>query len=138
MRIRRLQSLTASPVALPCFMARVACGFPSPADDHLDQPLNLSEHVISNPAATYFARAEGDSMRDFGITDGDLLIVDRSLSAGDGDVVIVALHGELVCKQLDLTGRRLLSANSAYAPITTGDLELVIEGVVTHALHYLR
>ena len=64
---------------LPLMGCRVRAGFPSPADDHLEAEINLHEHVVKRPAATYFVRAEGDSMLGDGIHDGDLLVVDRSL-----------------------------------------------------------
>ncbi|MBU2887515.1 translesion error-prone DNA polymerase V autoproteolytic subunit [Gilvimarinus agarilyticus] len=128
-----------SHLPLNLFTHRVRAGFPSPADDYIEQPLDLNEHLIRHPAATYYARAQGDSMLQLGIYDGDLLVVDRSLEPSHGDVVIAALNGELTCKVLDKRYGRLLSGNDDFPPIAcTGDNELVIEGVVIASIRYHR
>ncbi|BCD97706.1 LexA family protein [Marinagarivorans cellulosilyticus] len=129
-----------SSFTLPLALTRLRCGFPSPADDHLDAPLDLIEHLIQHPAATYFARAEGDSMSGVGIMDGDLLIVDRSITPKHKDIVVAAVDGQLTCKILDTAQHQLLSANNAYPPIhiDTEHADLIIEGVVIHAIHHLR
>jgi len=130
---------TTTDLPLPLYGSLIAAGFPSPADDYLEDELNLIEHLIRHPAATFYGRAQGDSMTGAGIYDGDLLIVDRSLTAVQGDTVIAALDGELCCKILDLNGRRLLSANEAYPPLPIPDgSDLDIEGVVIHAIHHFR
>ena len=124
---------------LPLYLSRVAAGFPSPADDYLDGGLDLNEHLIVHPAATYFARAEGDSMIELGIFSGDLLIIDRAAQAVDGDVVVVAIDGLLTIKVLDLAHSRLLPANKLYRPIEiSAESQVDIEGVVLHAVHHLR
>lgn len=124
-----------SRLELPLFASRVRTGFPSPADDFIDRPLDLNEFLINKPAATFFAWAEGDSLRDIGITEGDLLIIDRSEERTHGAVVVAAIDGELTCKILDKRRMLLLSANDSYPPINiTDDEELVIEGVVTHSI----
>lgn len=126
-------------ISLPLFSHSVRAGFPSPADDYLEQALDLNEHVIQHPAATYYVRAQGESMMRVGIHDGDLLVVDRALEPVHGDIVIAALDGELTCKILDLKKRRLLSGNDVFPPIELGeDAELVIEGVITHSIRYHR
>ena len=123
----------------PLYLSRVAAGFPSPADDYLDGGLDLNEHLIVHPAATYFARAEGDSMIELGIFSGDLLIIDRAAQAVDGDVVVVAIDGLLTIKVLDLAHSRLLPANKLYRPIEiSAESQVDIEGVVLHAVHHLR
>ena len=134
-----IRSIQRYSLSLPLFSHSVRAGFPSPADDYLELPLDLNEHVIQHPAATYYVRAQGDSMLRLGIHNGDLLVVDRALEAVHGDVVIAALDGELTCKVLDLRLRRLLSGNDLFPPIPVGeDAELVIEGVVTHSIRYHR
>ncbi len=126
-------------VLLPLYLSRVAAGFPSPADDYLDGGLDLNEHLLAHPAATYFARAEGDSMIDLGIFTGDLLIIDRAVQAVDGDVVVVAIDGELTIKLLDLAHSRLLPANKLYRPIEISpESQVDIEGVVIHAVHHVK
>ena len=86
-----IRSIHRYPLSLPLFSHSVRAGFPSPADDYLELPLDLNEHVIQHPAATYYVRAQGDSMLRLGIHNGDLLVVDRALEAVHGDVVIAAL-----------------------------------------------
>src|SRR5471030_2397814 len=87
----------------PLFAARVPAGFPSPADDYIERSLDLNEHLIRHPAATFFVRASGDSMTG-SIHSGDLLVVDRSLEAADGSVVIAVIDGELTVKRLRRRG----------------------------------
>ena len=74
-------------LGLPLFVSPASCGFPSPAQDYVEATLDLNQLCISRPAATYFVRAAGDSMKDAGILDGDLLVVDRSVTARHGDTV---------------------------------------------------
>ena len=123
----------------PHYAARVAAGFPSPADDYMDGALDLNQHLIKHPAATFFCRVSGNSMTGIGIFDGDLLIVDRALTPVHGDVVLAALEGELTCKVLDLHRRRLLSANDDYPPLPVHeDTALEVEGVVITSVRYHR
>ena len=137
--MKPIPSLNNYHISLPLFGHSVRAGFPSPADDYLEQALDLNEHVIQHPAATYYVRAQGESMMRVGIHDGDLLVVDRALEPVHGDIVIAALDGELTCKILDLKKRRLLSGNDVFPPIELGeDAELVIEGVITHSIRYHR
>jgi len=120
---------------IPLYISHVRAGFPSPADDFIDQSLDLNEFLISRPSATFFAWAEGDSLKDIGIFDGDLLIIDRAVSRIQGSVVIAALDGQLTCKILDLKHQQLLAANEDFPPISIKGMEsLVIEGVVTYSI----
>ena len=134
--IRITQSDTElSRISLPLYGCRVRAGFPSPADDFIDKSLDLNEFLIKKPAATFFAWAEGDSLRDIGISEGDLLIIDRSVERTQGAVVVAAIDGELTCKILDIRRMQLLSANENYPPINvSGKEDLLIEGVVTHSI----
>ena len=128
------------PRSLPLALCRVEAGFPSAADDYMEGPLDLNEHVIKHPAATYFVRASGDSMTGAGIFDGDLLIVDRSLEPAHNRVAVVEVDGQLTVKRLfKLKGRFLLkSENASYPPIELQEgNEVMIWGVVTHVLHNL-
>ncbi|OUS07335.1 hypothetical protein A9Q81_01260 [Gammaproteobacteria bacterium 42_54_T18] len=127
-----------SHLPLPLYSDSVAAGFPSPAEDHTDQALDLNEHLIAKPSATYFARASGDSMEGAKIYDGDLLIVDRSQRPEQGRIVIASVDGELTCKILDINNRCLKAANPNYEPIPLPDeTDLVIEGVVMHVIHHM-
>ncbi len=128
--------------AEPClpafFTSRVEAGFPSPADDYLEGTLDLNEHLIRRPAATFFLRVSGDSMTGAGIYPGDILIVDRSLTPADGRIVIAVVDGELTVKRLSRRrGRiRLLPENPRYPPIEiTAEQDLRVWGVVVHAIH---
>lgn len=126
-------------LTLPQYESRVPAGFPSPADDYMDKGLDLNEHLILHPAATFYCRVIGESMRELGIFDGDLLIVDRAIEAQHGDVVLAAVDGELACKVLDLRRRRLLSANDEYPPIVIAEgSECQVEGVVTSSIRRHR
>jgi len=126
--------------SIPLALSRVEAGFPSPADDYMERPLDLNEHVIKHPAATYFVRASGDSMTGAGIFDGDLLIVDRSLEPVHGRIAIVEMDGQLTVKRLSKSkGRFLLqSENVSYPPIELQEgNEVMVWGIVTHVLHNL-
>ena len=126
---------------IPLVSAKVEAGFPSPADDHLERSLDLNEHLVKNPAATFFVRVKGDSMRDAGISSGDILVVDRSVSPEDGQVVVAMLDGDFTVKRLRKRMGRvcLVAENNAYPPIEVGeDQELVVWGVVTFVIHQPR
>lgn len=123
----------------PLLGCRVRAGFPSPADDHLDVDLNLHDHVVRRPAATYFVRAEGDSMLGDGIHHGDILVVDRSLEPLPGRVVVIAVDGEPTVKRLAREGGEtlLVASNPRFAPIPLAGRECHVWGVVTHVVHAL-
>ena len=123
----------------PLYSGRVQAGFPSPADDYLEGALDLNEHLISHPAATFYCRVCGDSMTGAGIFDGDLLIVDRAITPRNGDVVLAVLNGEMTCKILDVQRCCLLAANPGYPaiPIPEGS-NFEIEGVVISSIRKHR
>lgn len=126
------------PLELPLYASTVRAGFPSPADDYIECKLDLNTHLIKHPAATFFVRAAGDSMKNVGIQSGDMLIVDRSLEATHGKIVIAAINGELTVKRLSSQHGRiqLLAENPAYKALDiTAEQDLVIWGVVTHVIH---
>lgn len=119
----------------PLFLSQVAAGFPSPADDHIEQRLDLNQYMIRHDAATYFVRVKGDSMMEAGICDNDVLVVDRSLPARVGGIVVAVVNGELTVKTLGRTpdGHPLLApANAKYAAIEIKDgMSFEVWGVVT-------
>jgi len=129
------------PIVLPYSEGRVPAGFPSPAEDHIEHPLDLAEYLIENKAATFLMRVEGDSMRDAGILDGDLLVVDRAAKAVSGSVAVVALNSEFTVKRLRQIGEYLWlePANPRYKAVrvATGE-DLHVFGVVRHAIHTMR
>ncbi len=128
------------PLDIPLFSDAVPAGFPSPATDYCERKLNLNELCIQHPAATYFVRAQGDSMIEAGIFPGDVLVVDRSINASHGDIVIVSVNGELTVKQLETKPKmRLVPMNNKYDPIDVpDDADLEVFGVATSVIHSLR
>lgn len=117
----------------PVYSTLVPCGFPSPAQDYVEKRIDLNELLVKHPSATYFVKTAGDSMVDAGIGEGDLLVVDSSLTAGHGNIVIAAVDGEFTVKRLQLRPTiQLNPMNSAYKPIVIdGEEQLNIFGVVT-------
>ena len=95
-----LPAMGKPPIHAPLFSHKVAAGFPSPADNYIEGRLSLDEHLISNKDATFFVRAKGNSMVGAGIFDGDLLVVDKSLTPTSGDIVIAIVDGDLTVKRL--------------------------------------
>jgi len=122
---------------IPYFLNRVRVGWPSPADDYVERPIDLNEYLIKNPTATYFVRVSGDSMIDAYIGDGAILVVDRSVEPKHKSIVVAAINGSYACKRL-LTKPKvcLASENSKYAPIFIKENEeLEIAGVVIAAIN---
>lgn len=114
-------------------------GFESPAAEYNQLDLSLDELLVERPSSTFFGFANGDSMTELGIFDGDLLIVDRFPVAKHNDVIVANLNGEFICKVLDMTNRQLLSANSKYSSVRiTENDQFTIEGVVVGSIHMFR
>jgi DNA polymerase V len=117
----------------PLFASQPAAGFPAPGDDMVEAALNIHDLVVKNPSATFFVRVQGDSMEGAGIYTGDVLVVDRSRPVHNGAIVVAAVYGELVVKQVKKTATaiQLHSANEAYDPIqVTESDDCFIWGVV--------
>lgn len=100
----------------------IKAGFPSPAEDYLRNSLDFNRDLIKHPEATFYGRVDGDSMRDAGIDDGDIAVIDRSLEAADGDIIVAYVNEEFTIKRLDLKHKQegyieLLPANKRYKPI---------------------
>ncbi|WP_445946489.1 LexA family protein [Shewanella sp.] len=114
-------------------------GFESPAAEYSQLGLSLDDLLIEHPSATFIGLAQGDSMQDVGIFDGDVLIVDRHETARNGDVIVANFNGEFVCKILDSQRRLLLSSNHQFQPVTIHEHdEFSIEGVVTRSIRCHR
>jgi DNA polymerase V len=123
---------------LPFYTSKVMAGFPSPAEDYIEKQLDLNELLIAHPAATFFVRVEGDSMCEAGIQSGDILVVDRSVEAVSGKIVIAVLNGEFTVKRLKKEKEHiwLLPENSHYPVIkVTSESDFQIWGVVTYVIH---
>lgn len=130
------------PIDTPPLMRDPAeCGFPSPAEQYVDSPLDLNTLLVKRPAATYFVRASGESMCGAGILSGDILVVDRSLDVFDGAIVIACIDNEFTVKYFrrDEQGVRLEPANPAYPVIhCAGESELRLFGIVTACIHQFQ
>lgn len=123
---------------LPLFEVPVKAGFPSPADDYLEQNLDLNEHLIAHPAATFFVRVDGDSMTGAGIYKEDILIVDRSLEPTNGKIVIAVINGEFTVKRIRITpGKVFLDPeNPNYKTMEINpNSDFRVWGVVTFCIH---
>ncbi len=123
---------------LPIYGAKIAAGFPSPADDYIEGSLDLNEHLIQHPAATFFVRVSGLSMIDAGMYPDDILIVDKSIEPIHGKIVIAAIDGELTVKRLYKKNGiiRLMPENENFTPIDLeSETDLIIWGVVTNVIH---
>ena len=131
-----------SPIQLlPLYGHKVSAGFPSPADDYVEDKLDLNQLLIQNKSATFFLRVKGDSMLNAGIHDGDIIVVDRSVEAMDRSVVVAVIDGELTVKRLAYRNgsAELHAENTKYAPIRLKEgQELTIWGVVTSAVHSVK
>ena len=118
---------------IPLFSSSVAAGFPSPAEDHIEDTLDLNDYMVERPDSTFMLRVEGESMKDVGILPNDILVVDRSLIAAHNKIVIAAIDGQLTVKKLFHRGGliKLLPENPAYPEIELEqESDLVIWGVV--------
>lgn len=125
-------------IDLPFFSHQIKAGFPSPAEDHIEQKLDLNQLLITHPAATFFVRVEGDSMKNGGISSGDILIVDRAISPQNGQIIVAVLNGEFTVKKLKKEGKRLflLPENTEFPLIeVTEEADFQVWGVVTYTIH---
>ena len=122
---------------IPYFLNPVRVGWPSPADDYIERPIDLNEYLIKNIAATYFVRVSGDSMINAHIGDGAILIVDRSIEPKNKMIVIASIDGSYTCKRLILKPKVcLVSENPKYSPILIAkESELEIAGSVIAAIN---
>ena len=123
---------------LPLLGDSVSAGFPSPADDYTEQNIDLNEHLIKNPFSTFFLRVKGDSMINSGIQNHDLIIVDKSLTAMPGNIVIAMIDGEFTVKRLEKKNDELYlkSENDNYPDFNfKNHNEIQIWGVVIYSIH---
>ena len=131
----------AESVCLPLVGDCVQAGFPSPAEDFNTKRIDLTEQLIKHPQATFLLRVRGESMRDAGIFDGDVLVVDKALRPCHGHVVVALVDGEFTVKKLHKFGTvmRLVAANPTYPDIVPRDGQTIeVWGVVTHAIKSFR
>jgi len=137
--IRQIDAFIQQTYKLPLYSCKVRAGFPSPAEDHITERLDLNEYLIKHPASTFFVRVSGNSMINAGIFENDILIVDRSLPPAHGKIVIVAIDGELTVKRLHKkeNNKYILKAeNPDYPAIEVQESQdTYIWGVVIQVLH---
>ncbi len=122
---------------IPYFSAGISAGFPSPALDFEDLKIDLNKHLIRNPSATFFGRVKGDSLKNAGIDDGDLMVIDRSARALHNKIAVVFLDGEFTAKRIQKKGSEvwLLPENEAYQPIKVDpENQFLVWGIVTHVI----
>lgn len=116
----------------------VKAGFPSPAQDYITESIDLNSTLIKHPAATFYAKVSGDSMCEEGITEGDILIVDRSIEAEHGDLAVCCINGEFTLKRLCLNrGDKiyLMPSNRKFRPIeVTREDDFMVWGVVIYTI----
>jgi len=121
----------------PMAGVRISAGFPSPADDYMEAGIDLNRELIRNPGATFFGRVKGFSMQDAGISDGDVLVIDKSLEPVNGAVAVCFLDGEFTVKRIRLErdGLFLVPENKEFQPIRiTPDNDFLVWGIVTYVI----
>ncbi|HRO07476.1 MAG TPA: translesion error-prone DNA polymerase V autoproteolytic subunit [Saprospiraceae bacterium] len=124
-------------MALPYVEEGISAGFPSPALDFVDLSIDLNRHLIKHPSATFYGRVKGDSLINAGISNGDLLIIDRSIEPANGKIAVCYIDGEFTAKRIQISRNEvwLIPENEAYQPIrVTEDNDFMIWGIVTHVI----
>jgi DNA polymerase V len=131
---------TESVLELPVISEGISAGFPSPALDFIDLTIDMNKHLVKHPATTFYGRVKGQSMRDAGIFDGDLLVIDKSLQPTDNKIAVCYIDGEFTIKRIQIQKDCiwLIPENEAYQPIkVTADNDFIIWGMVTHVIKAL-
>lgn len=143
MAVHIIKTSTETERPLPYADAGVRAGFPSPAQNCMEVSIDLNKELVRHPATTFYARVVGDSMQDAGITDGDLIVIDRSLEPREGDIVVAYIDGEFTLKRITIDAVHhclwLLPENEKYQPIkVTEDNDFTVWGVVTYNIKRQR
>ena len=128
---------TETELELPLIPFGISAGFPSPALDFIDLKIDLNKYLIEHPSATFYGRVQGESMRDAGINDGDLLVIDKSIEPTDGKIAVCYLDGEFTLKRIkiDNKGLWLMPENNKYKPIKIEEHNnLTVWGIVTYII----
>jgi DNA polymerase V len=131
---------TETELALPYVDNGISAGFPSPALDFVDLSIDLNRHLIKNPSATFYGRVKGDSLKNAGIFNGDLLVIDRSLEPTNGKIAVCYIDGEFTAKRVQISKNEILliPENEDYEPIrVTEENNFLIWGIVTHVIKYV-
>jgi len=128
---------TTSHVSLQFAADGIQAGFPSPAQGHISESIDLNHEIVTHPAATFYGRVSGDSMIEEGIEEGDILVIDRSLEPRDGDLTVCCLDGEFTLKRIHFCENKvwLIPSNEAFDPILVDDdTRFTVWGVVTYTI----
>lgn len=128
---------TDSYMPLPYADEGIRAGFPSPAQDYISQVIDLNKELIKHPSTTFYGRVTGDSMKDAGLSSGDILIIDKSLEPKTGDVAVCYIDGEFTVKYIRIETNViwLIPANEAYEPIkVTAENDFMIWGIITYSI----
>ena len=128
---------TLTELILPMVEGGISAGFPSPASDYLDIPIDLNKELIKNPSATFLGRVKGLSMKDAGIDDQDIIVVDKSLDPQNGKIAVCYIEGEFTLKRIKIRGKEiyLMPANIDFKPLrVTEDNDFLIWGIVTYVI----
>lgn len=129
-------------LSLPAMaQTEIHAGFPSPATDYMTQAIDLNKELVKHPAATFYGRVVGDSMIDAGVEEGDILVIDKSLDARDGDMAVCFIDGEFALKHIRFRegGLSLLPANDRYPVIEVSEgSDFIMWGVVTYVIKKVR
>lgn len=140
----QLHSFTsAQPMSIELELAEnLHAGFPNPAQDHAGETIDLTREIVRHPEATFYARIAGNSMQEAGIFDGDIVVVDRSLEAQNGSIIVACVDGEFTAKEYQFDEQNqcawLIPHNPNYQSIkVTADNQFIIWGVITHNIHKL-
>lgn len=122
---------------IPITQTSISAGFPSPADDFLDNAIDLNKELIKNPSSTFYARVNGESMQDMGINSGDLVVIDKSLEVQNGKIAVCYVDGDFTMKHIKIEKDCcwLIAANKKYKPLKiTEDNNFIIWGIVIHVI----
>jgi DNA polymerase V len=122
---------------IPVVSTAISAGFPSPALDFIDLSIDMNKHLIKRPSSTFYGRVKGQSMKDVGITDGDLLVIDKSITPKNDQIAVCYVDGEFTIKKIKFEQDVcwLIPANDAYQPIrVTSQNDFLIWGIVTHVI----
>ncbi len=128
---------TSTKLQIPFFNAGISAGFPSPAMDFIDLTIDMNKHLVKHPSSTFYGRVKGHSMKDIGIFDGDLLVIDKSLEPKNDKIAVCFLDGEFTVKRIKIEANAiwLIPANTDYKEIKVSeDNEFLIWGIVTHVI----
>ncbi|MGA9588660.1 MAG: translesion error-prone DNA polymerase V autoproteolytic subunit [Salegentibacter sp.] len=139
-KVYQKSSIPLRKLLLPISESGISAGFPSPADDYLDSCIDLNRELIKNPDTTFFGRVKGDSMREAGIHNGDLLIIDKSLEPRSGKIAVCFIDGEFTVKRIKIEKDViwLMPENPDYKPIkATADNDFLIWGTVINVIKFV-